>query len=385
MKIKKKNKKMQQFTIPKCCQQPRSHAPRPRTDFSPFLSSSPRLRLRPHQGSDFEFSSCKNSGSSITSSTAYQSRRASLLRLEEQNPKFPRMRLSMSSNGDHRCPLNCRQTTCTNVESVAQSAPLEICDSWNNGGHAAEHISSLSYAEVLPYTSNKTASQVAESGNVLAPGCVVWAKTANHTWWPAEVTGERESTNDQTVGRVLVQFYGSHDHAWVDPEGDLSHFEDCFEERICNPTKMFQDALKRALHKKQYLTPSEQWNKSPDAPMNLNHEDQSSDKWNTSSSSRVEDDCHDGGRGKRKRKPKVHFDEVMFPFKSKKKGRRLRIMRHLGLVAPPGSPFTVASHVGREEVINSTTLWSYLYPKLAPGSGPLGKLADLDLVMTQVR
>lgn len=81
-------------------------------------------------GSDFEFSSCKNSGSSITSSTAYQSRRASLLRLEEQNPKFPRMRLSMSSNGDHRCPLNCRQTTCTNVESVAQSAPLEICDSW---------------------------------------------------------------------------------------------------------------------------------------------------------------------------------------------------------------------------------------------------------------
>lgn len=57
----------------------------------------------------------------------------------------------------------------------------------NNGGQAAEHISSLSYAEVLPYTPNKTASQVAESGNVLAPGCIVWAKTANHTWWPAEV------------------------------------------------------------------------------------------------------------------------------------------------------------------------------------------------------
>lgn len=50
MKNKKKNKKMQQFTIPKCCQQPRSHGPRARTDFSPFLSSSPRLRLRPHQG-----------------------------------------------------------------------------------------------------------------------------------------------------------------------------------------------------------------------------------------------------------------------------------------------------------------------------------------------
>lgn len=129
----------------------------------------------------------------------------------------------------------------------------------------------------------------------------------------------------------------------------------------------------QALHKKQYLTPSEQWNKSPDAPMNLNHEDQSSgayfdfyhsfinlvlnfvlplfrlwssltdlfgpsnvreiglpyhltlkltestsslsilDKWNTSSSSRVEDDCHDGGRGKRKRKPKVHFDVSCHP------------------------------------------------------------------------
>lgn len=37
------------------------------------------------------------------------------------------------------------------------------------------------------------------------------------------------------------------------------------------------------------------------------------DKWNTSSSSRVEDDCHDSGRGKRKRKAKVHFDVSSHP------------------------------------------------------------------------
>ncbi|KAF3793426.1 hypothetical protein EJ110_NYTH03535 [Nymphaea thermarum] len=64
-----------------------------------------------------------------------------------------------------------------------------------------------------------------------------------------------------------------------------------------------------------------------------------------SCSSRSEEDGDERGRGKRKRKPKLHFDESTFSAKSVKKLRRLRIMRYLGLVAPPGSPFSADAHV----------------------------------------
>lgn len=47
-------------------------------------------------------------------------------------------------------------------------------------------------------------------------------------------------------------------------------------------------------------------------------------------------------RGTRKRKPKVPFEEELVSRKPKKKLRQMRIMRHLGLAAPHGSPFTSA-------------------------------------------
>ncbi|XP_031502872.1 uncharacterized protein LOC116265985 isoform X2 [Nymphaea colorata] len=58
-----------------------------------------------------------------------------------------------------------------------------------------------------------------------------------------------------------------------------------------------------------------------------------------SCSSRSEDSDHDKGRGKRKRKRKVHFDETTPPAKSMKASRRLKIMRQLGLIPPPGSSY----------------------------------------------
>lgn len=81
-------------------------------------------------GSNYELSSCKNNGFSITTTTADMNRRASFLRLQEQNPKFPLMRLCVSADGGHRCSLNCRQVTSANVESEAQCAPPEIYDIW---------------------------------------------------------------------------------------------------------------------------------------------------------------------------------------------------------------------------------------------------------------
>ncbi|EXB75917.1 hypothetical protein L484_022594 [Morus notabilis] len=73
-----------------------------------------------------------------------------------------------------------------------------------------------------------------------------------------------------------------------------------------------------------------------------NHSDQqdlSSDKSTLSVLSRTEDDFLERGRGKRKRKPKIHFDDIIFELKPERKIRRLRIMRYLGLTPPAGSPF----------------------------------------------
>ncbi|KAA8516600.1 hypothetical protein F0562_016894 [Nyssa sinensis] len=126
---------------------------------------------------------------------------------------------------------------------------------------------------------------------------------------------------------------------------DLSQFEDCFEERSCNPMEEFQDALKQALYTKEHRSSGRELIGSTDQPNFPNLPDLSPDKWNSSSSSRTESDCLERGRGKRERKPKVRFDEVIFPLKSARKVRRFRIMRFLGLAAPIGSPFSVTPHV----------------------------------------
>lgn len=79
--------------------------------------------------------------------------------------------------------------------------------------------------------------------------------------------------------------------------------------------------------------------KSTDASHNSDEHDLSSDKSTLSVSSGTGDDCLERGRGKRERKPKIHFDDIIFPLKPDTKVRRLRIMRYLGLIPPVGSPF----------------------------------------------
>ncbi|KAJ0963590.1 hypothetical protein J5N97_028712 [Dioscorea zingiberensis] len=69
--------------------------------------------------------------------------------------------------------------------------------------------------------------------------------------------------------------------------------------------------------------------------------DQTDDMLNITSSSGTKDESVEERRGKRKRKLKVHFDELKFPEKSVRRVRRVKIMRHLGLVAPAGSPYSI--------------------------------------------
>ncbi|KAK4766319.1 hypothetical protein SAY87_007961 [Trapa incisa] len=79
---------------------------------------------------------------------------------------------------------------------------------------------------------------------------------------------------------------------------------------------------------------------SPDKKTFLNQMQNSSGGLTLSNSTELEDESSERGRGKRKRKPKVHFDEEQnLPLKSVKKVRRFKIMRHLGLMAPLGSPY----------------------------------------------
>ncbi|KAF6167733.1 hypothetical protein GIB67_017228 [Kingdonia uniflora] len=132
--------------------------------------------------------------------------------------------------------------------------------------------------------------------------------------------------------------------AWVNPAGDISQFDDCFEERRYSSMKEFQNALKQALVGKENFSYSRQLDRSPDGRNGQGEPEQLSDKLIESSSSRTENDHLEKGRGKRKRRTKVHFDEVTCPTKSLKKLRRFRIMRYLGLTTPTGSLYSLTAY-----------------------------------------
>lgn len=167
----------------------------------------------------------------------------------------------------------------------------------------------------------------------LIPGSVVWAKKASQMWWPAKVlivkVLELNSGTEDTGGLLRVQYYGSEKSDWVDPARDLSPFEECFEERSCNPSEEFQEALKQAIHQKEHQSSARKLIAPAKGHVCLN----------STNSSKTEHDFLVKERSKRRRKPKVHFDELNVPLKSEKDSRRLRIMRSLGLAPPIGSPF----------------------------------------------
>jgi hypothetical protein len=231
----------------------------------------------------------------------------------------------------------------TTIE-VDSGGPKQHLERWNkrNGDKQGEDG-----ATTFDFSPNK--SQNTEgSDTCTTPGSLVWARKACQVWWPAEIVEKRSSSVSlgiQSTNReVLVKYYGNEESAWIDPARDMSEFEDGFEERSCNPMDEFQDALKQALNQKGSQKPDIQF---PSSPVCSNQPDQSTnaDKCNSSSSSRIENDClRTSGRSKRKIKPKLHFGDVAIPLKSPpKKMRRLKIMRSLGLAPPVGSPFSFVS------------------------------------------
>lgn len=325
----KKEKLKQVDHIPRCYQQPRSRGSKRRTDFSIFSIPTKHHFSYRRKGSLIDFCG-KDVLSTVTTFSLNVKKQKESISLEH-----PLVRRNKSQYKRDESIMNFIEVP-TEVDSAQDTYSDPSCE----GEYIRQKGGTL---EVLKLTPDK--SRVTERNNNVCrtPGTVVWAKTASQVWWPAEVTEERstlaDSCNRGTDGLVLVQFYGNRNSAWVDPARDVLLFEDCFEEMCCNPAKDFQDALKQALHQNEQLHTRRQLFNTLDEPSSSYQQEQSSDKWNSSSSSRTGGDYLERRRGMRERKPKVHFDEVAFPIKSSRKVRRLKIMRYLGLIAPVGSPF----------------------------------------------
>ncbi|XVE96568.1 hypothetical protein REPUB_Repub02eG0233900 [Reevesia pubescens] len=228
--------------------------------------------------------------------------------------------------------LNFYESPAVEVESVALNKVSDPCS-----GRIVQ--------KVVEEESDKKTLQVRGSNGVcITPGNAVWAKTACQVWWPAEIIGKKSSLADsriqQTEKHVLVKFYGKHNSAWVNATRDLSMLEDCFEERSCNTMENFQDSLKQALaQRKEHIKSCRQLPGSPDSSTHSDQLDRKSGKRTSSTSSKTGSNVVKQGGSKKERKPTIHLNDATFPLKSGKGGRKLKIMRHLGLTAPVGSPF----------------------------------------------
>ncbi|KAJ0714449.1 putative PWWP domain-containing protein [Helianthus annuus] len=291
---KKKTPKPKQIDhIPKCFQLPRSaSASKPRTVFYLPICSFKEIELDPHNSKEIQSSvivGCSNTSTdTIRGTTDPFSTRS--------NGPQDRRRKTLT-NGIH-LPL-------TDAKLFKKRANFQSCSNRKNENRD----------DALEHTPSR--SQLLESRDACTtPGSVVWAKTDGEFWWPAEILGE----GSNSAPSILVRHFGKQGSVRVDPAVDLSPFEECFEERRCNPANEFQNALKQALDYKEQQKPCKDLSGSPEG-----------EKDNSSSSSRA--------RSKRERKPKVHFDEVSRPLHTSRKVRRFKIMRSLGLAAPVGSPF----------------------------------------------
>ncbi|MQM05774.1 hypothetical protein Taro_038590 [Colocasia esculenta] len=186
---------------------------------------------------------------------------------------------------------------CSIARDAAQLQGAEVEPAVKNSLFAAYNSSCPSQHGGIPHSSNLSAERLSAipmksivkvTGSLkshLAPGSVVWAKIGYHEWWPAEVMDKRaalERSNDEWDERlVLIQLYG------------------CYEERSKDTSKAFQDALNQALRRKETTSSSEQ-------------SDENSGRSNMLNCHGASDDPINEGNGKRRWKPKVRFDYIIY-------------------------------------------------------------------------
>ncbi|KAL9332008.1 hypothetical protein ACSQ67_001618 [Phaseolus vulgaris] len=317
------NQRNTQLTIhmPKHSQQPRSSPPKRRTDFSVF-TRTPSSFSNPASGS--------SSGEVRLSNVTARSLQGRGMTTKQFSENMM-VRCSIYQEGRSVCSSEFFDAAVVEVDSAVRDESLDL-GSNRDDCNEKNDISKMSESTPLESSISDSSSQAA------TPGSVVWARTDCQLWWPAEIMEETSALSKPgSDGHVLVHFYGNLPSAWIDPMTDISTFEESFEARSNNPSEDFQQALKQALQKKAQLSSCRKLtaDSSPQSDM----QERPFDKCPSRTTSKTIDDFQERRRGKRERKPKVHFDEVTYPVKSERKLRRLKIMRYLGLAAPIGSPF----------------------------------------------
>nr|ABR17741.1 unknown [Picea sitchensis] len=209
--------------------------------------------------------------------------------------------------------------------------------------------------------------------NCLAPGRLLWARMDQSPWWPVQIVDEKTISqncifNDRIKGGVLARFYGSCIYAWVDPFAHVSQFQGSFKEKGSN-LRAFQKALEEEMllrskivkssvepnGKSKYSETSSQHNKSGDVNGISNvanvgkkiiFQSREEPAIKTSTRKRTKSEELERSRSQRKQREKAPSNEQdVTTGGSEKKLRQLKVMRHLGLAAPPDSPFNANSPV----------------------------------------
>ncbi|GAQ89217.1 hypothetical protein KFL_004990020 [Klebsormidium nitens] len=172
---------------------------------------------------------------------------------------------------------------------------------------------------------------------------VVWAKLSTYPWWPAQIVDPSSVHARFTEGRksdneVLARFFGTYDYGWVDRRTNVSDLDHKFKDRQkLTKKKQFLKALEEAEECRKTGALPEAWTapfEEPEAEEEMHIEEPPEANGHVEEASPPEAMA----AKERKRKGKAHAVEDK-P-KAERRARQLRVMRHLGLVPPEGSPFT---------------------------------------------
>ncbi|KAF3784406.1 hypothetical protein EJ110_NYTH30284 [Nymphaea thermarum] len=185
--MKKQLKESHKFQLPKCCQQPRSGGPKPRTDFTESVWSS--------SGSDLESLICNQSMPTATTTGMSQEIYHLALRYDKQMHKtFPIHCVSVDEG--HRVPFAISLDSRAELNPVSREKFVDV-DSigllLRDQGDPCADFSSEKFVSTPINKSHGTDSKNARES-------VAWEKLTKDGGWPAEALNKNETVNSSLDG-----------------------------------------------------------------------------------------------------------------------------------------------------------------------------------------
>ncbi|XP_062098796.1 uncharacterized protein LOC133804668 [Humulus lupulus] len=207
------------------------------------------------------------------------------------------------------------------------------------------------------------------------PSDIIWVKNRGGSWWPGQVVDENlisetSKPGNRSAGEVLVRLYGTYTYLYVDPTKFISEFDTVLKQNNNSHGKIFLKALALEVaclktgeskkHKSKSEDKSRTQHRNGDDPRkNLkrntksstetkkrNSEKQNVMKKKPEKSSQSTPDAtskstpkHDEMHSKKRKLPSTSPDTTSSAKSQELSSRRIKVMRSLGLAAPPGSPF----------------------------------------------